>query len=173
MITNKTGVDDSSAVLLNFHLTGYPDKIPHILWLSFSSKKDWWSGSRMVFYAGDDKGTCGCFSITPLKERPDISGERVPSPAKLFAELEQVPFSDIGVGGKELFITTGLNYGATADTSAKRRIFLANGSVILLQGISSDPDISVAYSWVVKIMECTGEPKECSSSEPVAWIETM
>ena len=169
MITNKTGVDDSSAVILNFDLTGYPDKIPLRLWFSFSSKKDWWSGSRMVFYIGDDEGTCVCFSITPLRERPDISGERVPSPGKLFAELEQVPFSDIGVGGKELFITTGLRYGATANSSAKR-FLLANGSVIPLQEISFNPNISLVYPWVVQIMECREEPKGCSSSEPVARI---
>jgi hypothetical protein len=173
MVVNKTGVDDSSAVLLDFSLTGYPDKIPHIMHFSFSSKKDWWSGSRRVIFSGDDEGICGCVSITPSRESPDISGKIVPHPSKLFSELEQISFSDLGLGGKELSINTGLGYGPPSSTSEKQ-FLLANGSVVPLHEITFDPRTSLVYPWIIKIIECTGEPgkQACgtSSSRPAVLV---
>jgi hypothetical protein len=162
MIANKTGVDDASAVLLDLSVTGYPGKIPHNMHFSFSSRKDWWSGSHKVFFFGDDEGACGCFWITQSRESPDISGEIVPSPGRLFGELEQIPFSYMGVDGKELFINTALGYGPPSGAGDK--IFLlANGSVMPLHNVTFDQQGSLAYPWIIQIMECTGEPKECSS----------
>jgi hypothetical protein len=80
MVVNKTHGDDSSAVLLDFSFIGHPGRLPQMMHFSFSSKKDWWSGSHMVIFSGNETSSCGCASVTPWRESPDISAKVVPRP---------------------------------------------------------------------------------------------
>jgi hypothetical protein len=165
MVVNKTHGDDSSAVLLDFSFIGYPGRLPQMMHFSFSSKKDWWSGSHMVIFSGNETSSCGCASVTPWRESPDISAEIVPSPGTLFSELEQIPFSDLGAGGKKLSINTGLGYGSPTGTS-EGWVLLPDGSVVFSHQITFSPGTSAVYPWSIQVFECTGEPghEACGTS---------
>jgi hypothetical protein len=169
-VVNETGIDDSSAVLLSFSMDGYPDKMPRQMHFTFASKKDGWGGSRMVILMGDDQSDCGCYKIQPNEDRWLSSSTPVPSPGELFRELEQVPFSDLGVGGKELFVTTSVRSGPPYDSS-ENLYLLTNGSVVPLQDFVFDPKATLAYVWTIQTMEMTGEPGQREwSSRPGVWV---
>jgi len=173
MIANRTGVDDSSAVLLLYTITGYPGKYPRMLTFSFSSKKDWWTGSQWVIMMNNDNEPCGCYAINPSNERPDVSGYAGPTPGELFTELEQVPYSDIGLSGKELSIYTAWRYDPPAYDSRKM-FLLKNGSAVPIHDIAFAPQSSLSYPWSIKIEECTGDPgkESCgtSTTDPGVWV---
>ncbi|MDO9326204.1 MAG: hypothetical protein Q7T80_14735 [Methanoregula sp.] len=172
-VVRETGIDDSSTVLLSFSMSRHDGWMPRQVLYVFSSKKDWWNGSRKVLFIGNESDTCERFTLISSDEKLNVSEVAGPSAGELFSELDQVSFSDLGLAGEETYISTSLRTSTPSDEGASH-FLLANGSVVSLRNITFDHGSTLEYPWDIMIMECIREPGhvQCGTAEsrPRVWI---
>jgi hypothetical protein len=170
-VVARAGFNDNSTVLIRLYLSGIPGNMPRMTHFSVAQENDGKKGALQVILSPfSDRDSCRSYTITPSEDSLAGSrGDGLP-PSQVFSELEQIRFSDLGLGTREFFIGTALAW-EPPDCSLQPCYLLRNGTVVPLHEVEFDPGISLAYPWSIQILNCTDEStgSACSSGNGV-WV---